>query len=74
MISQPPPSQVSSGGSNVVPIDLSGMSPQGGSSGGSAPVISSKQNDGPSVPIIAPSDTENFLTMYSRLTYNIVDG
>lgn len=74
MISQPPPSQVSSGGSNVVPIDLSGMSPQGGSSGGSAPVISSKQNDGPSVPIIASSDTENFLTMYSRLTYNIVDG
>lgn len=73
-ISQPPPSQVSSGGSNVVPIDLSGMSPQGGSSGGSAPAISSKQNDGPSVPIITPSDTENFLTMYSRLTYNIVDG
>lgn len=73
-ISQPPPSQVSSAGSNVVPIDLSGMSPQGGSSGGSAPVISSKQNDGPSVPIIDSSDTENFLTMYSRLTYNIVDG
>jgi len=73
-IYQPVPAQSDAGSSSVVPLDLSGATPQQQASGGSAPTISPAQNEGPTVPILNSSDSSNFLTMYSKLTYNIVDG
>lgn len=73
-IYQPVPAQSDAGSASVVPLDLSGATPQQKSSGGSAPMISPSQNKGPTVPVLRSSDSANFLTMYSKLTYNIVDG
>lgn len=60
---------------NIVPIDLSGTMPQqsqGGGGGVSAPP--STQKNGPSVPLLPSTNTDNFLVLYSRMVYNIVDG
>jgi hypothetical protein len=60
---------------NIVPIDLSGTIPQqsqGGGGGVSAPP--STQKNGPSVPLLPSTNTDNFLVLYSRMVYNIVDG
>lgn len=60
---------------NIVPIDLSGTMPQqsqGGGGGVSAPP--STQKNGPSVPLLPSANTDNFLVLYSRMVYNIVDG
>ena len=73
-ISQPIPSDSGGGSSSVVPIDLSGAAPQQQASGGGSPTILPGKNEGPTVPQLASGDSENFLTMYSKLTYNIVDG
>lgn len=62
---------------NYLPIDMSGggqqtqqQSPGGG--GISAPP--SPQQKGPTQPFLSPSNPNNFLTLYSRMVYNIVDG
>jgi len=73
-ISKPIPSGSGSGSSSVVPLDLSGAAPQQQASGGGSPTILAGKNEGPTVPQLASGDSENFLTMYSKLTYNIVDG
>lgn len=73
-ISKPIPSGSGSGSSSVVPLDLSGAEPQQQASGGSSPTILPGKNSGPTVPQLSSGDSENFLTMYSKLTYNIVDG
>lgn len=61
---------------NIIPIDLSGamqQQSQGGGGGGvSAPP--STQKNGPSVPLLPSANTDNFLVLYSRMVYNIVDG
>lgn len=60
---------------NIVPIDLSGTIPQqsqGGGGGVSAPPAT--QKNGPSVPLLPSANTDNFLVLYSRMVYNIVDG
>lgn len=73
-IYRPVPAQSDAGSASVVPLDLSGAAPQKQQSGRSAPTISPKRNKGPSSPRLSSGDSENFLTMYSKLTYNIVDG
>jgi hypothetical protein len=60
---------------NIVPIDLSGTMPQqsqGG--GGGVSAQPSTQKNGPSVPLLPSANTDNFLVLYSRMVYNIVDG
>jgi lysozyme len=73
-ISQPPPSQQQQQ-PVVMPIDLSGGGQQqtGGGGGGTSGPPPSKGN-GPSVPFLPASNTDNFLVLYSRMVYNIVDG
>ena len=73
-IYQPVPAQSDAGSASVVPLDLSGAAPQKQQSGRSAPTISAGRNKGPTSPRLSSGDSENFLTMYSKLTYNIVDG
>ena len=72
-ISQPPPSQQQQQ-PVVMPIDLSGGGQQqsGGGGGGGGPAPS--QGSGPSVPFLPAGNPDNFLVLYSRMVYNIVDG
>lgn len=72
-VSQPPPTQVASS-VNVLPIDLSSTQQQSGGGGGQ--VISSppSQKNGPSVPLLPSSNPDNFLVLYSKIVYNVVDG
>jgi len=60
---------------NYLPIDMSGGGQQqtggGGSSGGGG---GGSQGSGPSVPFLPTSNPDNFLVLYSRMVYNIVDG
>ena len=72
-VSQPPPSQQQQQ-PIVMPIDLSGGGQQqsGGGGGGGGPAPS--QGSGPSVPFLPTSNPDNFLVLYSRMVYNIVDG
>lgn len=57
----------------VMPIDLTGGTQQQTGGGGmSAPPPS--QKNGPSVPFLPAANTDNFLVLYSRMVYNIVDG
>jgi lysozyme len=59
---------------NYLPIDMSGGGQQqtGGGGGTSGPPPA--QGNGPSVPFLPASNTDNFLVLYSRMVYNIVDG
>lgn len=57
----------------VLPIDLTGGTQQQTGGGGmTAPPPS--QKNGPSVPFLPAANTDNFLVLYSRMVYNIVDG
>ena len=71
-VSQPPPTQVSSS-VNILPIDMSSAHPQ---SGGGGQVISTppSQKNGPSIPMLPSSNPDNFLVLYSKIVYNVVDG
>ena len=70
-IAQPPPQESPSSSVSMVPLDLSG----GKKSGGSAPMMPPQRaGKGPEVPLLPSSDPDNFMTMYSRIIYNIVDG
>ena len=71
-VSQPPPSQQQQQ-PVVMPINLGGGGQQqsgGGSSGGGG----GSQGSGPSVPFLPAGNPDNFLVLYSRMVYNIVDG
>jgi hypothetical protein len=71
-VAQPPPSQQQQQ-PIVMPIDMSGATQQQTGGGGvSAPP--STQINGPSVPLLPAANTDNFLVLYSRMVYNIVDG
>ena len=72
-VSQPPPSQQQQQ-PVVMPINLGGGGQQqsgGGSSGGGG---GGSQGSGPSVPFLPAGNPDNFLVLYSRMVYNIVDG
>ena len=49
-----------------------GQQQTGGGGGTSGPPPA--QGNGPSVPFLPASNTDNFLVLYSRMVYNIVDG
>jgi hypothetical protein len=73
-VSQPPPSQQQQQ-PVVMPINLGGGGQQqsgGGSSGGGGG--GGSQGSGPSVPFLPAGNPDNFLVLYSRMVYNIVDG
>ena len=70
-VSQPPAAQQPV----VMPINLGGGGQQqsgGGSSGGGGG--GGSQGSGPSVPFLPAGNPDNFLVLYSRMVYNIVDG
>lgn len=73
-VSQPPPSQQQQQ-PVVMPINLGGGGQQqqsgGGSGGGGG---GGSQGSGPSVPFLPAGNPDNFLVLYSRMVYNIVDG
>jgi hypothetical protein len=75
-ISQPPPSQAKP--SVVTLPGITGGQQQSSGGGGGGQVIIPPTNplgdSGPSIPILPSSDSANFLTMYSKIVYNIVDG
>jgi lysozyme len=69
-VSQPPAAQQPV----VMPINLGGGGQQqtgGSSSGGGG---GGSQGSGPSVPFLPAGNPDNFLVLYSRMVYNIVDG
>lgn len=70
-ISQPPPSQAKP---SIVSLPLTGgqQQPQQ-KSGGGGQIVVPPEDKGPSVPLLPSSDPNNFLTLYSRIVYNIVD-
>lgn len=72
-VSQPPPSQQQQQ-PVVMPIDLSGGGQQQTRSGGGMSSPPPQQGNGPSVPFLPAANTDNFLVLYSRMVYNIVDG
>jgi len=62
---------------NYLPIDMSGggqQAQQQPSGGGGISAPPSPQQKGPTQPFLPPSNPNNFLTLYSRMVYNIVDG
>lgn len=71
-ISQPPPSQAKP---SIVSLPLAGgqQMPQQQSGGGGGQMIIPPEQKGPSVPLLPSSDSNNFMTMYSKIVYNIVD-
>ena len=72
-VSQPPVAQQPV----VMPINLGGGGQQqsgGGSSGGGGGGGGGSQGSGPSVPFLPAGNPDNFLVLYSRMVYNIVDG
>jgi len=72
-ISQPPPSQAKP---SIVSLPLSGgqQASQPQSGGGGGQMVVPPEQKGPSVPLLPSSDESNFLTMYSKIVYNIIDG
>jgi len=72
-ISQPPPSQAKP---SIVSLPLSGgqQTSQPQSGGGGGQMVIPPEQKGPSVPLLPSSDDSNFLTMYSKIVYNIIDG
>lgn len=70
-ISQPPPQQQAQ--VNIIPMDLSGGRQQS-SGGGNVVPPPSQPKQGPTVPFFPSGNPENFLVLYSKMVYNIVDG
>jgi hypothetical protein len=75
-VSQPPPSQTESPKITTLPLDLSGGSGGGGKKAPSGPISAPTRSGapGPQVPYIPSSDPDNFMVLYSKIVYNIVDG
>lgn len=74
-VSQPPPSQAAPK-VNVMPLDLRTQMPSRESSGASPSdgVSAPPGSPGPTAPFLPSGNPDNFLTLYSRIIYNIVDG
>lgn len=75
-IAQPPPQQQLQ--TNIIPIDMSGGGQQqtqssGGGGGGISAPPPTRQS-GPTAPFLSSSNPDNFLVLYSRMVYNIVNG
>lgn len=68
------PAQSAQSQTNILPIDLSGAMPQQSQGGGGVSAPPSTNTRGPSVPLLPSTNTDNFLVLYSRMVYNIVDG
>jgi hypothetical protein len=71
-VAQPPPQQQTQ--VTVAPMNMASPQTQSAKIGDKsvpAPVMS---NGGISVPFLSSSNTDNFLTLYSRMVYNIIDG
>ncbi len=75
-VSQPPPSQTEAPKITTLPLDLSGGTGGGGQKAPSGPIPAPTRPgvSGPQIPYIPSSDPENFLVLYSKIVYNIVDG
>lgn len=74
-VSQPPASTTPQ--VTVAPMNLSSPQSQGGGgAGGGAPVVvgGGGKQPGPTVPFLSSSNNDNFLLLYSKMVYNIVDG
>ena len=56
---------------NMVPLN---MNQQGAQGMQKPPTTSVGKASGPSIPFLPSSNTDNFLTLYSKMVYNIVDG
>jgi hypothetical protein len=69
-VAQPPPQQQSQ--VNVVPINLGSQQPQRPTSSGSPQPA--QMSSGRQSPSMNASNDDNFLTLYSKMVYNIVDG
>jgi lysozyme len=71
-VSQPPVQQAPQ--VNIAPMNIAGPQAQPTKSGDSVapPPVMSK--GGVTVPFLSPSNHDNFLTLYSKMVYNIVDG
>jgi len=71
-VSQPPVQQAPQ--VNIAPMSVAGPQAQPTKSGDSVapPPVMSK--GGVTVPFLSPSNHDNFLTLYSKMVYNIVDG
>jgi hypothetical protein len=62
---------------NYIPIDMSGGGKQTQQSSSSGEGISAPpptSQSGPTVPFLSSSNSDNFLVLYSRMIYNLVDG
>lgn len=74
-ISQPPPSQTELPKITTLPLDLSGGTGGGQqSAAGQIPAPTRSGAPGPQIPYIPSSNPENFLVLYSKIVYNIVDA
>lgn len=75
MISQPPPSQTELPKITTLPLDLSGGTTGGQqSAAGPIPAPTRSGAPGPQIPYIPSANPENFLVLYSKIVYNIVDA
>ena len=59
---------------NYLPINMGGGQQPQQSGGGGLSVPSPVQQSGPTVPSLSATNPDNFLVLYSRMVYNIVDG
>ena len=75
-VGQPPPSQAAPS-VTMMPIDMSSSAPQQRSSGSGSPASGPSApsgSTGPTAPFLPAGNPDNFLILYSKITYNIVDG
>lgn len=75
-VSQPPPSQAAPS-VTMMPIDMSSSAPQQRTSGSASPSSGPSApagSIGPTAPFLPAGNPDNFLILYSKITYNIVDG
>jgi hypothetical protein len=70
-VSQPPPSQQKPQ-VNFLPLNTG--DPQPPKSRGQRPASSPSMTSGKSAPFLSSTNHDNFLTLYSKIVYNIVDG
>jgi len=69
-VSQPPPSQ-SGTKVNVVPLNMDTSKPA--ATGIQTPPPPALSKGGASVPFLTSTNHDNFLTLYSKMVYNLVD-
>lgn len=71
-VSQPPATQ-SKAQVNVVPLDMSTPQAQSAPKGQQAPPPPVLSKGGASVPFLTSTNHDNFMTLYSKIVYNLVD-